>query len=67
MRKITEGWHFRREATFTEYGETMLSALCLGFPTHGWVGLDRDGNPLAVSWVESSRGRVLSSFEITEE
>jgi hypothetical protein len=55
----------RREITQDAYQRDLRYAEDLCLPAHEWSGTDRDGRPMAIAWVCTTNGRVLSAYEIT--
>lgn len=58
------GQTFRKVITREAYLRDLVYAEDLKFPTHSWVGEDREGRPMVVSWVAGLAGQLLSAYEI---
>lgn len=58
------GWRLRKEISREAYLRDLAYAEDLKFPVHEWRGEARDGEPMVIGWVLSTRGEVLSAYEI---
>lgn len=58
------GQTFRKVISREAYLRDLVYAEDLKFPTHEWIGEDREGRPMVISWVASTAGNLLSAYEI---